>query len=125
MQMGEADMSGHGDFAQLAEDLSPDDVRSVLEVFVTDVRRLVASLDAAAVAGDVAGFKRIAHGLAGAAGAVGAKPLEQACRAVMGRADLSPTVLASLAGRIDALADMALDELAAFVASLGAPAGTR
>lgn len=112
-------MSLEADFAQLAEDLSPDDVRHVLGVFADDVRRLVGQLDAAAVAGDLAGFRRVAHGLAGAAGAVGAKALEQACRAVMGRGDLDSATLPGIAGRIDRLADGALSELAAFVAGLG------
>jgi len=111
-------MSIQADFAQLAEDLSPEDVRRVLGVFETDVRRLVANLDAAAVAGDVTGFKRVAHGLAGAAGAVGAKLLEQACRNAMGRAELEVSALAKTAGAIDLLADSALAELAAFVAGL-------
>ena len=118
-------MSGHADFAQLAEDLSPEDVRHVLDVFAADVRRLVGDLNAAAVAGDVAGFKRVAHGLAGAAGAVGSKALEQTCRAVMGRADLNSGLLPPLVGRIDALAELALADLAAFVAGLGAAPGRR
>jgi HPt (histidine-containing phosphotransfer) domain-containing protein len=116
-------MSFDADFAQLAEDLSPEDVRRVLDVFVTDVRRLVGNLDAAAVVGDVMGFRRVAHGLAGAAGAVGAKSLEQACRAAMGRGDLDPSTLPSMAGKIDLLADSALAELAAFVKRLDVPAG--
>jgi len=115
-------MSVHADFAQLAEDLSPEDVRRVLDVFETDVRRLVANLSAAAVAGDVATFKRVAHGLAGAAGAVGAKSLEQACRAEMSRPDLQVGALAATAGRIDRLADAALADLAAFVTGLDVPA---
>lgn len=115
-------MSFEADFAQLAEDLSPEDVKRVLKVFETDVRRLVGNLDAAAVAGDVALFRRVTHGLAGAAGAVGAKALEQACRATMGRDDLDPATLPRIAGRIGVLADTSLGELAAFVALLDAPA---
>jgi len=111
------------DFAQLAEDLSPEDVRRVLGVFEGDVRRLVGNLDAAAVTGDVAAFRRVAHGLAGAAGAVGAKSLEQACRAAMVRDDLDASALAHAAGAIDLLADAALAELAAFVAGLDATVG--
>ena len=114
-------MSFQADFAQLVEDLSPDDVRRVLGVFESDVRRLVGNLDSAAVAGDVVGFRRVAHGLAGAAGAVGAKSLEQACRAVMGRGDLDPAVLPTTAGKIDLLADTALAELAAFIKHLDVP----
>ena len=115
-------MSLHADFEQLAEDLSPEDVRRVLGVFEADVRRLVGNLDAAAVAGDVPGFRRVAHGLAGAAGAVGAKSLEQACRAAMTGSHLDPSDLPSAAGQIDLLADSALAELAAFIAGLDAPA---
>jgi Hpt domain len=115
-------MSLEADFAQLAEDLSPEDVKRVLTVFETDVRRLVGNLDAAAVAGDVMLFRRVAHGLAGAAGAVGAKALDQACRAAMGGGDLDPATLPGIAGRIDVLADGSLAELAAFVARLDAPA---
>jgi len=111
-------MTFQSDFAQLAEDLAPEDVKRVLDVFEADVRRLVGTLDAAAVAGDVAGFRRVAHGLAGAAGAVGARALEQACRAVMGRGDMETAMLPKLAGKIDMLADGALAELATFVAGL-------
>ena len=68
-------MASGADFGQLAEDLSPEDLRSVLSVFVTDVRRLVGNLTATAAAEDVVGFQRVAHGLAGAAGAVGAGAL--------------------------------------------------
>jgi len=56
MRVGVQYMSIDADFAQLAEDLPPEDLRRVLDVFEADVRRLVASLDTAAVAGDVAGF---------------------------------------------------------------------
>jgi len=111
-------MSLGADFAQLAEDLSPDDVRQVLGVFERDVRRLTAALVAASAAHDATTFRRVAHGLAGAAGAVGAKSLESACRAHMVRADLDPEVLPGIATKIEQLADAALVELAAFVAGL-------
>ncbi len=111
-------MSLGADFAQLAEDLSPEDVRRVLSVFEGDVRRLVADMVAAGHTGDVALFRRVAHGLAGAAGAVGAKSLESACRAQMSRDDLDPASLPGIAARIQQLADAALVELAAFVAGL-------
>jgi HPt (histidine-containing phosphotransfer) domain-containing protein len=74
------------------------------------------------VAGDTNIFKRVAHGLAGAAGAVGAKSLEQACRIAMTRADLSAGSLPAIAGHIDRLADSALGDLSAFVAGLDVPA---
>ena len=116
-------MTVPADFAQLAEDLSPEDVRRVLDVFEADVRRLVGNLNAAATAGDVAGFKRVAHGLAGAAGAVGTKSLEQACRDAMVRRDLVGTALPAIAGQIGQLASDALGDLSAFVAGLEVSAG--
>lgn len=111
-------MAVPADFAQLAEDLSPEDVRRVLGVFEADVRRLVANLGAAAAAGDVDAFKRVAHGLAGAAGAVGTRSLEQACRVAMVSTDLTPVALPGIAGQVDQLAESALADLAEFVAGL-------
>ena len=111
-------MSHEADFAQLADDLSVEDLRTVLAVFATDVKRLAAKLKAAAAAADLVEFKRVAHGLAGAAGAVGAKALEQACRAAMVRSDPGPVGLCAAADAIDALADVALAQLVAFVAQL-------
>jgi hypothetical protein len=116
-------MSADADFAQLAEDLEPEDVRRVLGVFEADVRRLVGQLNAAASGGDVAAFKRLSHGLAGAAGAVGARSLEQVCRTAMGRSDLTAGNLTAAATPIDVLAEAALSELAAFLATLDIPAG--
>jgi HPt (histidine-containing phosphotransfer) domain-containing protein len=111
-------MSLDGDFAQLAEDLEPEDLRRVLGVFEADVRRLVAGLVAAGDDGDVARFRRVAHGLAGAAGAVGARSLEAACRAQMTRNDLEAAALPGIAATIQHLADAARVELAAFMAGL-------
>ncbi|HOU89974.1 MAG TPA: Hpt domain-containing protein [Polyangiaceae bacterium] len=92
-------MSEPGFAAQLAEDLSPDDLLLVLGVFRTDVERLTGSLDVAAAALDEAAFRRAAHGLAGAAGAVGAFGLEQACRQAMsGGQSLAVAVSAPLMG---------------------------
>jgi len=112
-------MSDEADFGQLAEDLSPDDLRTVLGVFASDVKRLTANLNAAAAAEDVATFRRVAHGLAGAAGAVGAKALEQACRVAMMRTELPPSPLGPAADAIDALGDSALAQLDAFLAQHG------
>jgi HPt (histidine-containing phosphotransfer) domain-containing protein len=111
-------MSLDGDFAQLAEDLEPEDLRRVLGVFEADVRRLVAAIVVAGGDGDVASFRRVAHGLAGAAGAVGARSLEGACRAQMTRNDLEVAALPAIALTIQHLADAARVELAAFVAGL-------
>ncbi len=118
-------MSDEADFGQLAEDLSPEDLRVVLGVFATDVKRLIDNLNAAAAEDDLATFKRVAHGLAGAAGAVGAKSLEQASRAAMLRTELVGERLTATASAIEAMAATALSQLEAFVAKLdeGHPPG--
>ena len=69
--------------ADLARDLDPEDYARVLRLFRQDVVQLSETITRAAAAGDDTGFRRAAHGLAGAAGAVGAKALEAACRIVM------------------------------------------
>lgn len=109
-------MSDLGFAAQLAEDLTPEDLRLVLGVFRTDVQRLTAALAAALAAADEAGFRRAAHGLAGAAGAVGAARLEQASRVAMAETAAMAPALAA----IETLAASALDDLAVFLARLDA-----
>ena len=106
--------------AQLAEDLTPEDVRLVLQVFRADLDRLSEVMRVAAAAGDVGTFRRVAHSLAGAAGAVGAGELEQACRVAMSRADIGPAALPAVSGEIGRLCAAALTELGAFVADLDA-----
>lgn len=69
--------------ADLARDLDPEDYARVLRLFRQDVVQLSETISRNAAAGDDTGFRRAAHGLAGAAGAVGAQALESACRAVM------------------------------------------
>lgn len=107
-------MSDLGFAAQLAEDLSPEDLRLVLGVFRTDVQRLTGAMVAAIRAADVVAFRRAAHGLAGAAGAVGAVRLEQACRQAM--AEAMP--MAAALAEIEVLAAGALGDLAVFLARL-------
>lgn len=109
-------MSEYGFAAQLAADLSPDDLLLVLGVFRTDVVRLTGTLKQAAVADDEAGFRRAAHGLAGAAGAVGAAELEQACRRAMAGA----LPLDGSLEEIGRLAEVALGDLAALMNRLDA-----
>ncbi len=109
-------MSERGFAAQLTEDLSPQDLRHVLSVFETDVLRLRAALGAAALADDAAGFRRAAHGLAGAAGAVGAAALEGACRRAMGGA----APIGDAMAEIDALAGAVMGDIAACVTRLDA-----
>jgi HPt (histidine-containing phosphotransfer) domain-containing protein len=111
-------IDGDSDFGQLADDLAPEDLRAVLSVFAADVKRLTDNLTALAAAGNAAGFRRAAHGLAGAAGAVGAKALEQTCRTAMGRADIPAGDLAALATTISALATSSLTQLDSFIARL-------
>ena len=117
--------------AQLAEDLSEDDLRHVLLVFGGDVARLTGVLRDTAAAGDAIGFRRAAHGLAGAAGAVGAMLLERQCRLAMATpgvdihaegSDVDPAILAGTLASIETLAAGALQELARFVAGLDAQA---
>lgn len=117
-------MAGEADFGELADDLSTDDLRSVLAVFTTDVRRLGGDLTATAAADDVAGFQRAAHGLAGAAGAVAARALEQACRVAMTGTDLAVADLKPTAVTVGHLGERALRELAAFLDRRDAVAAT-
>ena len=111
-------MSDDADFGQLAEDLSPEDLRIVLGVFATDVKRLTGNLSAAAAVNDLVAYKRAAHGLAGAAGAVGTKSLEHGCRVAMMTTELAGERLIEAAAAIDVMADAALVQLAAFVSQL-------
>jgi HPt (histidine-containing phosphotransfer) domain-containing protein len=119
-------VSDETDFGQLADDLAPDDLRNVLAVFVTDVKRLTAELDAAAAAENHAAFRRAAHGLAGAAGAVGATALAQTCQTAMVGRDPAPAQLRDTAAAVETLAATALTELADFLAHLAdAPGNDR
>jgi HPt (histidine-containing phosphotransfer) domain-containing protein len=108
--------------SQLAEDLPPEDVRLVLDVFRADVTRLSQVMRVAAAAGDGVNFRRVAHSLAGASGAVGASALEQACRLAMTRADIGPAEFPATSTEINRLCTDTLTELAAFVAALDARA---
>lgn len=117
---GEPARGEPGFAAQLCEDLSPEDIRHVLDVFAADVARLSAVLRDAAAAGDVDTCRRVAHSLAGAAGAVGASALDQACRVAMNRTETGPAQFPATVAEIDRLCRSALDELAVFVAGMDA-----
>lgn len=65
---------------QLASSLSRADFSRILESFAEDVVRLADEMEAALHAAEPMGVKRAAHGLAGAAAAVGAMALEAAAR---------------------------------------------
>lgn len=101
---------------QLAADLAPEDLHSVLRSFDVDMQRAAAALAAAAGAGDANGFRRAAHVIAGAAGSVGAVVLERAARNAMARTELSAAA-AEEAAHIAALAEAAVAELRSFVIS--------
>lgn len=115
--------------AQLAEDLPEDDLRHVLLVFGADVTRLTGVLRDAVTAHDAIGFRRAAHGLAGAAGAVGAMKLERQCRLTMATPALDAqgldlmsdqAALTEALAAIEMLASGAMQELGRFVAGLDA-----
>jgi len=55
----------------------------ILETFEADLGRLAVELEAAAAAGDLDGYRRAAHSLAGTSAAVGASQLERAARSGM------------------------------------------
>jgi HPt (histidine-containing phosphotransfer) domain-containing protein len=95
---------------QLAEDLPRDDFLRIIDTFHQDLLRLTGEIVAAAPRGDVVGFQRAAHSLAGASAAVGAARLEAAAR--LGMAGAQPPTIA-LAGQIEAEARSALAALAA------------
>lgn len=73
-------MSDLGFAAQLAEDLSLEDLQLVLGCSATTCSASAPRWHRPPGTGDDAAFRRAAHALAGAAGAVGAVALEQACR---------------------------------------------
>lgn len=95
---------------QLAADLSPADIRRVLETFETDLCRLTAQLEAAAASGDTHAYRHAAHGLVGASAAVGAAALERMARLALGVG--GQTDLPGLAARIRAEAAETLKALA-------------
>jgi HPt (histidine-containing phosphotransfer) domain-containing protein len=103
------------DFAvQLREDLPLADVRHVLGLFAGDMQRLTASLHTAAATGQAQAMRRAAHALAGAAGAVGASMLEQACRRAMTSAPDDATELLIRVAAIEAAsaaAEVALERV--------------
>lgn len=68
----------------LARDLAPADFGRIVESFETDIERLANEMEAGILAGDCLAVRRAAHGLAGAAAAVGAATLEKAARVGLG-----------------------------------------
>jgi HPt (histidine-containing phosphotransfer) domain-containing protein len=72
---------------QLRDDLPPDVFLTIVVTFEADARRLSAELGRASRTDDAITFRRAAHTLAGAAGAVGAAELEDTARRGMAAAD--------------------------------------
>jgi HPt (histidine-containing phosphotransfer) domain-containing protein len=105
--------------AHLAEELSPEDFIQVLTLVSGDVEQLVASLETAAGAGDADACRAAAHGLAGAAGVVGAEALEKVSRRAMTNRDPAASLTAT-AAEIRSVANATLRQIAAVLAG-GAP----
>ena len=76
-----------GAVRQLASDLGVEELRHIVSIFEGDVRMLEQALLAAAGSSDLDAFRRTAHRLAGASGAVGAVALDMAAREAMRRQD--------------------------------------
>lgn len=68
---------------QLAAELPHDVFVGVVRTFEADLARLVQQMLAALTAGDMEAYRRNAHSLAGAAGAIGARQLEAMARKAM------------------------------------------
>ncbi len=108
---------------QLSEDLDAEDLYRVLEVFRGDLARLRQALRLAALDNDAAGLRRAAHGLAGAAGAVGAGALEEACRRAMLRPGLTAADCVEVWHDIDEHCEAVSVELHLYLRNLDGSAG--
>ncbi len=80
----------------LARDLAPADFRRIVESFASDIDRLADEMEAGMHVGDNLAVRRAAHGLAGAAAAVGAAALEQAARVGLGPGPYPPGFVAAV-----------------------------
>ena len=67
-------------FRQLNQDGEPDVLVEVLGLFLEDAPARLDAMTAAVAAGDGPALQRAAHGLKGAAGTIGARSLQAACR---------------------------------------------
>jgi HPt (histidine-containing phosphotransfer) domain-containing protein len=105
--------------AQLLEDIGPAGLRAVAAAFQADLARLLAALEQARGADDTTAFARAAHGLAGAAGTIGATELERACRAAMAAG--TPAALPARLAAIQACAAPAERALLKLLAAPGQP----
>lgn len=102
---------------QLAQDLPLEDFRRIVETFEDDLGRLAGEFERAGLAGNLDAYRRAAHGLAGAAAAVGAVMLERTARVAMDpRSGMTPAQMVPL---IRAQAAAALEELAVLAMRAG------
>jgi len=106
-----------GAVRQLTSDLGVEELRHIVTIFEGDVRMLEQALLAAAGSSDIDAFRRTAHRLAGASGAVGAVSLEMAARQAMRRQDASADALALEAASIRTLGRQSLTALHDFLRS--------
>lgn len=94
---------------ELAAELPPDVFTEILRTFRADLGRLCGEMRVAAAARQPEEYRRAAHGLAGAAGSVGARTLEALARRAMSRAggeavlDLLPAIEAAVASVLSEL----------------------
>ncbi|WP_164867872.1 Hpt domain-containing protein [Rhodovarius crocodyli] len=94
---------------QLADDLPPEIFRRIIATFEADLARLTGELTQSAGEGDLDGYLRAAHSLAGAAAAVGARRLEVEARTAMDPAQ--PVSPSEVLPRLSAESRSALQEL--------------
>ena len=85
---------------ELNQEGEPDVVSEVLRLFLDDAPEKLDAIADAITRGDVEALRRAAHGLKGAAGAIGAFPFQEACRALEEMAAVTPPgqAAAQLAG---------------------------
>jgi HPt (histidine-containing phosphotransfer) domain-containing protein len=81
---------------QLAENLPAKDFLRIVATFAADVRQLAARLESAAARGETAAAHAAAHGIAGAAAAVGALEVESTARLAMRPGADIPALIAPL-----------------------------
>ncbi|MFC4167811.1 Hpt domain-containing protein [Teichococcus aestuarii] len=104
---------------QLAEDLPSEVFVNILRTFEADLARLAEQMVTAAQQGDLEGYRRGAHGLAGAAGAIGARRLESLARQAMNPRDTTPPE--QLLPQLGTAAQETLQELVALSSNPPAP----
>ena len=88
-------------WGQLTRDLAPEDLRHVCGLLAADARAMLAAMARAEAAGDLADWQIAAHRMAGGAGGVAARALEDAAREVMEETP-SAAALARIASLVEA-----------------------